>query len=260
MIGGDNMSIATEIQRIQSAKTDLKNAIESKGVVVENSATIDTFASKVAEIETGGGTDGYYDFLWDVWQDYGNRNNYSQAFYSWENGAAILPKYLMQPTNAEYMFYRVKNGGDFVEQLANCEGSLDFSKCTRMSQCFNGSSFTRLGVIDLSSAGGWTAQMFANMPNLITIDKIIDVGNNTYTSAFQNTTELQNVTFEGAIGKALNMASCSKLSDNSIDNIISHLSDLTNITAQILTLHEDVKAKLTTEQLETITSKNWTLA
>lgn len=49
------MSIATEIQRLQQAKADIKTAIENKGVTVGD-GTIDTFASKISEITGGGGS------------------------------------------------------------------------------------------------------------------------------------------------------------------------------------------------------------
>lgn len=52
----------------------------------------------------------------------------------------------------------------------------------------------------------------------------------------------------------------SLLSAESIQSIIDGLADLTGGTAQTLTFHADVKAKLTEEQLTSITSKNWTLA
>ena len=48
------MSIATEIQRLQQAKADIKTAIEEKGVTVGD-GTIDTFADKIKEITGGGG-------------------------------------------------------------------------------------------------------------------------------------------------------------------------------------------------------------
>lgn len=48
------MSIATEIQRLAQAKADIKSAIEEKGVTVGD-GTIDTFATKINEISTGGG-------------------------------------------------------------------------------------------------------------------------------------------------------------------------------------------------------------
>lgn len=50
----------------------------------------------------------------------------------------------------------------------------------------------------------------------------------------------------------------SNLSSESIQSIIDGLAIVD--TAQTLTFHKDVKAKLTEEQIATITSKNWTLA
>ena len=50
------MSIASEISRLQTAKTDIKTAIEAKGVTVPSSATIDTYDDYVAEISGGGGS------------------------------------------------------------------------------------------------------------------------------------------------------------------------------------------------------------
>lgn len=47
------MSIATEIQRIQNAKANIKTAIEGKGVTVPSLATLDDYADYVEEI-TGG--------------------------------------------------------------------------------------------------------------------------------------------------------------------------------------------------------------
>ena len=47
------MSIASEIQRLQTAKADIKAAIEQKGVVVGD-GTIDTYAEKISEISSGG--------------------------------------------------------------------------------------------------------------------------------------------------------------------------------------------------------------
>jgi hypothetical protein len=48
------MSIANEIQRLQSAKADIKSAIEEKGVTVGD-GTVDTYAEKIGEISVGGG-------------------------------------------------------------------------------------------------------------------------------------------------------------------------------------------------------------
>lgn len=46
------MSIATEIERLQNAKADIKEAIENKGVSV-GSGLLDTYANKINQIKTG---------------------------------------------------------------------------------------------------------------------------------------------------------------------------------------------------------------
>lgn len=48
------MSIASEISRLQTAKTDIKTAIEAKGITVPSSAKIDVFDDYIAQIPTGG--------------------------------------------------------------------------------------------------------------------------------------------------------------------------------------------------------------
>ena len=48
------MSIASEISRLQSAKTDIRNAIQNKGVTVPSNITIDAYPSYIASIPTGG--------------------------------------------------------------------------------------------------------------------------------------------------------------------------------------------------------------
>ena len=50
------MSIATEITRLQTAKADIKTAIEAKGVTVPSSATVDTYDDYVSQISSGGGS------------------------------------------------------------------------------------------------------------------------------------------------------------------------------------------------------------
>lgn len=47
------MSILTEINRLQSAKADIVSAIESKGVSVDDAATMDDMAGYISLIETG---------------------------------------------------------------------------------------------------------------------------------------------------------------------------------------------------------------
>ena len=49
------MSVATEIQRLQTAKADIKTAIENKGVQVPSNALLSTYNIYINQIVTGGG-------------------------------------------------------------------------------------------------------------------------------------------------------------------------------------------------------------
>ena len=50
------MSIATEISRLQTAKANIKTAIENKGVTVPSNALLDTYNTYIAQISGGGST------------------------------------------------------------------------------------------------------------------------------------------------------------------------------------------------------------
>lgn len=64
------MSIATEISRLQTAKADIKTAIEAKGVTVPSNATLDSYDTYISQIQTGGGTGGGTNYL----EQYVNRS------------------------------------------------------------------------------------------------------------------------------------------------------------------------------------------
>ena len=77
---------------------------------------------------------------------------------------------------------------------------------------------------------------------------------------FAGCTLLEEIRFvENSIPISIPFNPCGLLSDASVQSIIDGLMDLTGQTAQTITFHADVKAKLTDEQIATITSKNWTI-
>jgi hypothetical protein len=93
-----------------------------------------------------------------------------------------------------------------------------------------------------------------------TIDKLIVTDKLKYNSTFNGCSNLENIVFEGTIGNSISFANSPLLTTESVQSIIDCLKDLTGATAQTLTLHADVKANLTEEQLATITGKNWSVA
>ena len=107
-------------------------------------------------------------------------------------------------------------------------------------------------------------QIFTNM--FIYSDRIVEIGemdisNATSTSnMFNGCTGLKKILFvKGCIKLSMNFTYCRLLDDASIQSIIDGLADMTGKTAQTLSFHADVGAKLTEAQKAAITAKNWTL-
>ena len=72
---------------------------------------------------------------------------------------------------------------------------------------------------------------------------------------------LETISFKaGTIMKSISFIDCSKLTDETIQSIIDGLADLSGGTAQTLTLHATVGAKLTDAQKAAASAKNWTIS
>lgn len=244
------MSIATEIERLQTAKANIKNAIEQKGVTVGD-GTIDTYAEKIGEISVG---DNYYDTFWDSFQQNGNLNIYDRAFggAGW-NDTTFNPKYSIRPASAREMFAKTRITKK--ESLSN----VDFSQCEDFYMTFMGSYFIELPVINASNGKDFYYS-FNSSYDLETIEKLIMSENVTRIEGmFSGCGALKNITFEGVIPKSISFLHSSLLTSSSVQSIIDHLKDLSGGTAQTLTLHATVGGKLTDEQKASITAKNWTL-
>lgn len=94
-----------------------------------------------------------------------------------------------------------------------------------------------------------------------TIEKI-RIGETNTPPSFSNTTNLVNLTFEGVIGKNINVSPCTKLSHDSLMNIIECLKDYsedTSGTVYTLIMGSTNIAKLTDEEKEIIYGKGWAL-
>lgn len=204
--------------------------------------------------------------FWDNFQNYGNRTNYFDSFRFYVNDKIFKPKYDIVPTDSARMFSCGGGDGKYsITELKNVYPSgaiVDFSNSKNISQLFHyNGSIKHIGTINTTSAT--SLDDFANnATSLVEIEKIIlkDDGSQRFNSAFYYTVRLERITFEGVIGLSINFQWSPLLSDESVQNIIDCLADLTGQATQTLTFHTDVKAKLTEEQIATITSKNWTLA
>ena len=222
--------------------------------------TMTLFADNDATITFGyhksWGMQAEYDRFWDAYQDSGNRTNYHSAFAGkgWTDDT-YNPKYPLKVagTYAENMF--------FQSEISETEIDVDFSESTAAPGCFRDSKIRRIKLFDSSglnnstSALNWT---FASriLEQLTLICKEGTPYNNTFYQCYG----LKELTIAGGvISKSINFQWSDLLSDASVQSVIDHLKDLTGATAQTITFHADVGAKLTDAQKATITAKSWTL-
>jgi hypothetical protein len=176
-----------------------------------------------------------YDRFWDAYQENGNRTEYVEGFCrrSW-NADTYNPKYPI--TGVNYGF----------------------------QSTFSNSSITDTKV-DLILRGGNNMRATFNMctrmvriPSLILEVPVTDAA-----SAFHNCLNLEEINVscvnDGCFAVSLSLQHSSKLTPDSVTSVINALKDLTGQTAQKVQFHTDVLSRLTAEQAEAITAKNWTI-
>ena len=134
------MSIATEISRLQTAKADIKTAIEAKGVTVPSNATLATYDTYISQIQTGGGT--------NYLEQYAN-NSLSGSITSAQIGTNIgnhLPKYFLYGMTG---ITSVDLSGTGITEIPG-----NFMQyCSNMTSISNLPSVTRIGTEFCKNSG-----------------------------------------------------------------------------------------------------------
>ncbi len=192
---------------------------------------LDAMAVGVGEVYEAG-KQAEYDRFWDAFQNNGNKNIYDQTFaYNNWTEETYNPKYDILCVNSSVAGRQTFN--NFVA-LTDIKVPIRATN-TRIVAMFSGC--TKLKTIPLLELNGVTD----------------------FNTAFSNCNALENITIAGTIEINISFANSSLLTDASVQSIIDHLKDLTGATAQTLTFHADVGAKLTDVQKAAITARNWTL-
>jgi hypothetical protein len=143
-----------------------------------------------------------YDKFWDIYQTYGKRDNYSNAF--------------------ALTYWR--------DEIYNPKYPIVSSMCNNLFGNNNSITDTKV-TIDISS-GGQVYGLFNACSKLVTIRKLIVSSVTPFASggvsSFSGCSSLVNISIEGIIGKVFNISATKKLSKASIINIINCLSTTTN--------------------------------
>ena len=272
------MAINEELTRIKNAKEAIKTSIEAKGVTVGD-GTIDTYASKIDEIQDGVDINEYYDL---TKKSNGNVTKYikniplidtsdytsMRSMFSGYSSLATIP--LLNTSNVTDMYF----------MFANCSSlttipKLDTSKVTNIAQMFNFcSSLTTIPQIDTSKVSS-IFYMFNGCTSLIEIPQLDTSSVTNIDSIIYN---CSNVTTLGGfinLGKAylttqsannsaytLNLSYSNNLTHDSLMNVINNLYDIATagVQPQQLVLGSTNLAKLTEDEIALATNKGWTVS
>ena len=220
-----------------------------------------SFDGHAAGMETGfqTGLQQEYDRFWNIYQDKGNRTDYSNAFcgLGWTD-ETFRPKYDLIADNVSQMF-RQANVTDLKKTLSDWGVSLDTGSAAYFTQFLQLSSVTAVPVVDMRNATN-TTQAFGYTP-VVQIDKLIVSENTPWSNTFISCSKLTEIRFEGQIGTdGLSFAHSNLLSYDSLMSIIGCLKDYSGAgVTRAVTLGADNLAKLTDAEKAMATEKGWTL-
>ena len=144
----------------------------------------------------------------------------------------------------------------FQETFYNCTSLIeapqfDTSKATNLNKMFDRcSKLTTIPELDCSSCVN-ISDVSYETPNLVNLGGYKDLGKAYKTSASANTSSY-----------ALYLHKCTKLTHESLMNVINKLYDIASlgVATQTLYLGEENKAKLTEEEIAIATNKGWTVS
>ena len=207
--------------------------------------SLETLKPKVAELIEKAEAEKFLYELSGTWT-----NQFSSGFF--RGATKILRLNFENAIVARSVF----NGclAEIIDYYINCSKATDinrlFQSCPNLKFLYG---------VDTSSCANCT-YFLSGCSSLETIQIPFDFSLVTQNaSSFNGCVALKNIRFVAeCIKLSISFSSSSLLSDESIQSIIDGLATVE--TAQTLTLHADVKAKLTQTQLDTITSKNWSVA
>ena len=206
----------------------------------------------------GGGMDAF----WDVFQNNGNRKDYSYAFYGsltnddggWTD-ENLKPKYLVKPTVAQSMFEK--------SEVTTVDMSVaDFSELTAFDVTFRNAKKLKTVEMNVSSA----ERMNQTFRGVGTLESLILVGLSascTFSGTFTSCSSLADFHIYGKIGQnGFDVSSCKLLTAAGIvHHILANLEDKSATGGTwTITLGSYNLGKLTDAEKAMATQKGWTLA
>ncbi len=227
--------LQNNVEEAVAAFNAISEEIVATGVEVEEGTKPRLLANKIPQVyEAGKKAD--YDARWDSFKD-NQELMYRFAGVAW-NDITFFPKNdIIAPVrNCSGMFY-INKVSNLKERLLECGVIMDLSQCLNALNMFGYATTKELPEIDLSNCSNSQA-VFANMPNLVNIDKVTFKDGVAFNNTFFNLPNLVEIRIGGTIsGCGFDIHWSTKLSAESIDSIVRALSSTT--TGLTITLPKD---------------------
>ena len=178
--------------------------------------------------------------------------NCESMFFSCTSLQSVTLPGLPSVTNCASMFYKCTSLQSItlpgLPSVTNC--LYMFYKCTSLQSLY----------LDMPNCENFTNSFYGC--NALHTIEIVDVRKATdLTNSFNNCSSLQNITCVEELPKCkISLNTSSKLTLDSVTNIITHLPDLSAEDSKTLTLHATTKSLLTEALIAEATNKNWIIA
>ena len=229
-------AIANEIREC-TGREDLltldEMTLELKGVNGKITETNEMLEEALYGISSGGRS--INDCWWDCVTNNNAKRDYAYAFYGtdFSKVSGFNPPYTLKPSNMADVFYYARGITKIKKEHINWtdNASLNYA----FANCYD---LEEVEEIEISSHHMW---LFANCSKLHTIGNLILREGCLFNSnsPFANCNALENITLTGVILNSVSFQWSPLLTIESIENIISVLSD--DVTGQTLTLNKAAK-------------------
>lgn len=245
-------SIADKLTKLTQTKENIRVEIGRKGVEVDENVPFGDYQSKIAEIQ--GSDDTELRKVIDrsatnITIPYGTLKVGTYAFYGCKELASIgIPDTI--DTIEDYAFGRCETISEInIPNSVKIIGSFAISACYKLPQLIIPNSVLTIG--------GYAFSNDKELASIFLPSSLLSVGKNLFT----NCMALENIVLENDFGcSELDFSATKILSVNTMVTMFNALADNTGGIAKNMTLGPTNLAKLSSEQIEIATNKNWTIA
>ena len=250
--------IRTIIDERNTNLDNIKTAIENNGVEVPDDTLTSEYADKIDEVAEVAHNDGMYEFEKAITANW-TRTNYLRAFVGTDFSGITFSK-TIEPSIIGRMFYNYV--GATLPINIDCSGSVATGEGESVGAYATFSWMTNVEEVpDYGIPAQHTYyQTYHTSRKLKKIAVIRSKASTVYNGTFTQCSVLEDVTFDGKIGRNISFSNSPNLTVASLKNIITHLVDYTGTSNEYtykLTLHADSKALLEAEGNTSPNGNSW---